>query len=199
MPDAVHGTVIQPASSDRAYPSPGMLLDSREREPASYPAVAGATDQSWWSSVWQTPVEQSTRLGGTYLGSSDLATSSRLSGVLGAEGVDQDRAVKFTWPSGSVHVYAREEPGLLGMQLDGGPVGLRIGPALLGAQTWSLDVGMANVDNPNPAGEDTEIPFGGAEPSNVGRELGPLGIDQIVKKDPFHVTQILREQEGHES
>lgn len=48
-----------------------------------------------------------------------------------------------------------------------------------------LEVGMANVNT--PAGEGTQIPFGGVKRSGFGRELGPLGIDEFANKRVFYV------------
>lgn len=50
-----------------------------------------------------------------------------------------------------------------------------------------LEVGMANVNT--PAGEGTEIPFGGVKRSGFGRELGPLGIDEFANKRVFYVER----------
>lgn len=48
-----------------------------------------------------------------------------------------------------------------------------------------LEVGMANVNT--PAGEGTELPFGGVKRSGFGRELGPLGMDEFVNKQLYYV------------
>ncbi|MFD1827060.1 MULTISPECIES: aldehyde dehydrogenase family protein [Mumia] len=50
-----------------------------------------------------------------------------------------------------------------------------------------LEVGMANVNT--PAGEGTQIPFGGVKRSGFGRELGPLGIDEFANKRVFYVER----------
>jgi succinate-semialdehyde dehydrogenase/glutarate-semialdehyde dehydrogenase len=47
-----------------------------------------------------------------------------------------------------------------------------------------LDVGMAWVNSGELGGP--ELPFGGTKRSGVGRELGPLGIDEFVNKKLIH-------------
>jgi succinate-semialdehyde dehydrogenase / glutarate-semialdehyde dehydrogenase len=49
-----------------------------------------------------------------------------------------------------------------------------------------LDVGMAWVNQVEGGG--AELPFGGTKRSGVGRELGPLGIDEFVNKKLIHTT-----------
>ena len=50
-----------------------------------------------------------------------------------------------------------------------------------------LDVGMAWVNTAELGGP--ELPFGGTKRSGVGRELGPLGIDEFVNKRLFYVQK----------
>jgi succinate-semialdehyde dehydrogenase/glutarate-semialdehyde dehydrogenase len=47
-----------------------------------------------------------------------------------------------------------------------------------------LEVGMAWVNSAEGGGAD--LPFGGTKRSGVGRELGPLGIDEFVNKKLMH-------------
>ncbi|MDB5145937.1 MAG: 6-oxohexanoate dehydrogenase [Mucilaginibacter sp.] len=47
-----------------------------------------------------------------------------------------------------------------------------------------LDVGMVWINEPEGGGP--ELPFGGTKRSGVGRELGPLGIDEFVNKKLIH-------------
>ena len=49
-----------------------------------------------------------------------------------------------------------------------------------------LDVGMVWVNQAEGGGP--ELPFGGTKRSGVGRELGPLGIDEFVNKKLIHTT-----------
>jgi succinate-semialdehyde dehydrogenase/glutarate-semialdehyde dehydrogenase len=49
-----------------------------------------------------------------------------------------------------------------------------------------LDVGMAWVNQVEGGG--AELPFGGTKRSGVGRELGPLGIDEFVNKKLIHTS-----------
>jgi succinate-semialdehyde dehydrogenase/glutarate-semialdehyde dehydrogenase len=49
-----------------------------------------------------------------------------------------------------------------------------------------LDVGMVWINQPEGGGP--ELPFGGTKRSGVGRELGPLGIDEFVNKKLIHTT-----------
>jgi succinate-semialdehyde dehydrogenase/glutarate-semialdehyde dehydrogenase len=49
-----------------------------------------------------------------------------------------------------------------------------------------LDVGMVWINQPEGGG--AELPFGGTKRSGVGRELGPLGIDEFVNKKLIHTT-----------
>ena len=48
-----------------------------------------------------------------------------------------------------------------------------------------LDTGMVWINEPEGGGP--ELPFGGTKRSGVGRELGPLGIDEFVNKKLVHV------------
>jgi succinate-semialdehyde dehydrogenase/glutarate-semialdehyde dehydrogenase len=47
-----------------------------------------------------------------------------------------------------------------------------------------LDVGMVWINQAEGGGP--ELPFGGTKRSGVGRELGPLGIDEFVNKKLIH-------------
>jgi succinate-semialdehyde dehydrogenase/glutarate-semialdehyde dehydrogenase len=47
-----------------------------------------------------------------------------------------------------------------------------------------LDVGMVWINTAELGGP--ELPFGGTKRSGVGRELGPLGIDEFVNKKLIH-------------
>jgi succinate-semialdehyde dehydrogenase/glutarate-semialdehyde dehydrogenase len=47
-----------------------------------------------------------------------------------------------------------------------------------------LDTGMVWINEPEGGGAD--LPFGGTKRSGVGRELGPLGIDEFVNKKLIH-------------
>lgn len=129
-PDGVHGVVIQLAQSDAVYPSPAELLDTTERDTDSFPSSAGATDPTWWTSVWDTPAGPTATLGATHLASTDLAFSRRLfEEVLGAEARESDAGLDFRWPSGTVRVERRAAPGVRSMTLVGGPPdGVMIGP-----------------------------------------------------------------------
>ena len=49
-----------------------------------------------------------------------------------------------------------------------------------------LDVGMVWINQPEGGGP--ELPFGGTKRSGIGRELGPLGIDEFVNKKLIHTT-----------
>jgi len=49
-----------------------------------------------------------------------------------------------------------------------------------------LDVGMVWINQAEGGG--AELPFGGTKRSGVGRELGPLGIDEFVNKKLIHTT-----------
>jgi succinate-semialdehyde dehydrogenase/glutarate-semialdehyde dehydrogenase len=51
-----------------------------------------------------------------------------------------------------------------------------------------LDVGMAWVNSAEGGGP--ELPFGGTKRSGVGRELGPLGIDEFVNKKLIHTPPV---------
>ena len=49
-----------------------------------------------------------------------------------------------------------------------------------------LDAGMVWINRPEGGGP--ELPFGGTKRSGVGRELGPLRIDEFVNKKLIHTT-----------
>ncbi|MGN6723779.1 MAG: VOC family protein [Marmoricola sp.] len=114
MPDSVHGTVIQMASSLHTYPSPAQLLSTRERDMTTMPAVLGATDPFWWESAWETePDGQTAWLGATHLVSSDPQLSRDLFGaVLGGEIEEEDDGFRVIWPSGAIHLRAGEPVGI---------------------------------------------------------------------------------------
>lgn len=134
VPERTHGTVLQLAQSELAYPAPAELLATRDRNPDMYPSSQGAGDPWWWEPLWDTGPESQARLGATRLGSTDLDASRRLfRGVLGARLTEeQDGTLRFAWPSGSVLVHRANRPGITGMTLeDGPPAGLRIGSASL--------------------------------------------------------------------
>lgn len=136
VPDAIHGIVIQLSSSDRGYPLPSQLCGSNERDPASYPTVAGATQPLWWTQLWETPVEASARLGATHLASTDLALSQRLfADVLEGQVSESEQGLRFSWANGAVQVRLRGRPGLVRMDLHGGSVSrVKIGSTLLGRE-----------------------------------------------------------------
>src|SRR5262245_10951515 len=118
VPDGYHRVVVQLAQSDRSYPGPAELLATQVRDPASVPSSPGATDPSWWTSVWQTPSGPSARLGTTCLGSADLAVSRRLfEDALKGRSEKGADYIEFSWPSGSVRVRASDRPGVTGMHL----------------------------------------------------------------------------------
>ncbi|MCW2857851.1 MAG: 6-oxohexanoate dehydrogenase [Marmoricola sp.] len=48
-----------------------------------------------------------------------------------------------------------------------------------------LDVGMVWINEPEGGGAD--LPFGGTKRSGIGRELGPLGMDEFVNKKLMHL------------
>ena len=48
-----------------------------------------------------------------------------------------------------------------------------------------LDTGMVWINEAEGGGP--ELPFGGTKRSGVGRELGPLGIEEFVNKKLIHV------------
>jgi catechol 2,3-dioxygenase-like lactoylglutathione lyase family enzyme len=114
MPDAVHGTVIQLASSEHTYPSPTELLATRDRDIATMPAVLGATDQFWWESVWETePDGEASWLGATHLVSNDLRLSRDLfEGVLGGRVDEQEDGFRVSWPSGAIQIRSGEPVGV---------------------------------------------------------------------------------------
>ena len=49
-----------------------------------------------------------------------------------------------------------------------------------------LDVGMVWINRPEGCGP--ELPSGGTKRPGIGRELGPLGIDEFVNKKVIHTT-----------
>ena len=134
VPDAAHGVVIQLAQTDLVYPSPAELLASRARDTHVFPASYGASDPLWWAALWDTEPVGSATLGVTRLASTDLDRSRAIfGGLLGASVTEEADSLTLTWPSGSIHVHRAERPGVVGMDLAGGPTGgVRIGDAVLG-------------------------------------------------------------------
>ena len=49
-----------------------------------------------------------------------------------------------------------------------------------------IDTGMIHVNIPQARG--AELPFGGVKASGLGRELGPLGMDEFVNKQRYYVA-----------
>ena len=133
LPDRVHGVVIQLAQSTRSYPPTAELLATRQRDTGTFPSSRGATDPTWWTTVWDTPVDCVAELGATHLGSTDMAFSLRLfHDVLGADVCEHEGGVDLQWPSGAVRLLPQSTPGIVSMTLDHGPLeGFRIGPTPL--------------------------------------------------------------------
>ena len=50
-----------------------------------------------------------------------------------------------------------------------------------------IDTGMIHVNIPQARG--AELPFGGVKNSGIGRELGPLGMDEFVNLQRFFVAE----------
>lgn len=129
MPDAVHGTVIQFARSDKSYPSRAQLLASRERDMAAMPSVAGSTDHFWWDALWdEEPDDEAAWLGPTHLVSGDLALSREFfNAVLGGEITDDEDGFSVGWPSGGIRVRGGEPVGVARVERHGGGVDWSIG------------------------------------------------------------------------
>jgi catechol 2,3-dioxygenase-like lactoylglutathione lyase family enzyme len=134
VPDGYHRVVVQLAQSDRTYPKPTQLLTTQVRDAATFPSSPGATDPTWWTSLWQTPIGPCTRLGTTCLGSADLTFSKRLfEDALKGSTEEGPEYLEFSWPSGSVRVHVSDRPGVTGMHLhDSVKAAIRIGSATLG-------------------------------------------------------------------
>ena len=49
-----------------------------------------------------------------------------------------------------------------------------------------IDTGMIHVNIPQARG--AELPFGGVKASGLGRELGPLGMDEFVNKQRYYIA-----------
>lgn len=132
-PDDVHGVVIQLAQCDTTYPSPAELLATTERHTECFPSSSGATDPTWWTSIWDAEAGPSAELGATHLDSTDLGFSQRLfEDVLGAQTHPNDGGLDFHWPSGAVRVRLGEPPGVTAISLTDGPsAGLWVGPTAL--------------------------------------------------------------------
>jgi catechol 2,3-dioxygenase-like lactoylglutathione lyase family enzyme len=133
-PDTFHGVVVQLAHSDATYPSPAELLVSRHRETDSFPSSAGATDRTWWASVWDVePQAGAAVLGATHVTSTSVEMSRRLfADVLGADTTEQADGAEFRWPSGAVRVRPGRTPGITRVDVTNGPRGgLTIGRTVL--------------------------------------------------------------------
>ena len=134
VPDAAHGVVIQLAQTDLVYPTPAELLASPLRDTHVFPSSYGASEPLWWAAVLDTAPVGSATLGATRLASTDLDRSRALfGGLLGASVTVGAGSLTLTWPSGSIQVHPADRPGVVGMDLVGGPSGgVRIGDAVLG-------------------------------------------------------------------
>ncbi len=135
MPDATHGVVIQLAETDIVYPSPAELTASSGRHGWSFPSTYDASEPAWWEAAWDVARGPAATLGATRLASTDLEwTRSLFGGLLGADVIERGDALELRWPSGAIVAHRADRPGVVGMDLAGGPAGgLRIGSALLGA------------------------------------------------------------------
>ena len=133
VPDQTHGVVIQLAETDIAYPSPAELTATAGRHSWSFPSTYDAAEPSWWEATWDVARGPAATLGATRLASTDLGhTRSLFGGLLGADVTERGDALVLRWPSGTVVAHRADRPGVVGMDLEGGPTGgLRIGPALL--------------------------------------------------------------------
>ena len=134
VPDAAHGVVIQLAQTDLVYPTPAELLAGPQRDTHMFPSSYGASEPLWWAALWDTEPVGSATLGATRLASTDLDRSRSLfGGLLGAAVSEDAGSLTLTWPSGSIRVHRADRPGVVGMDLVGGPPGgVRIGDAVLG-------------------------------------------------------------------
>jgi catechol 2,3-dioxygenase-like lactoylglutathione lyase family enzyme len=134
VPDAAHGVVVQLAQTDLVYPTPAELLTSPARDTHVFPSSYGASEPLWWTELWDTAPQGSATLGATRLASTDLDRSRSLfGGLLGAVVSEGAESLTASWPSGSIRVHRAERPGVVGMDLAGGPPGgVRIGDAVLG-------------------------------------------------------------------
>lgn len=134
VPDAAHGVVIQLAQTDLVYPTPAELLAGTQRDTHMFPSSYGASEPLWWAALWDTEPVGSATLGATRLASTDLDRSRALfGGLLGATVSEDAGSLTLTWPSGSIRVHRADRPGVVGMDLVGGPPGgVRIGDAVLG-------------------------------------------------------------------
>lgn len=133
LPEGTHGVLIQLAQSDRAYPDAAELLSTQARDTATLPSALGATEQLWWSWLWETSPGTEVELGRTHVASCDLVLSRKLFGdALEGSVSEGPEYTEFAWPSGSVRVRSADKPGVLGMDLPSGADGMSIGSAWLG-------------------------------------------------------------------
>lgn len=120
-PDAVHGVLIQVASTPKPIRTQD-LFGTSERDWAALPNNRDAVDPGWWDQLWEVPVPGAgdrAMLGPVVLGTSDPELSDLLfrrilRGVPG--GVDAalpKGARSYTWPTGSL-VVVEGEPGVRG-------------------------------------------------------------------------------------
>lgn len=134
VPDTAHGVVIQLAQTDLVYPTPSQLLANPSRDTHIFPSSYGASDPLWWATLWDTEPVGSATLGATRLASTDLDRARAVfCGLLRAHLTEGADSLTLTWPSGSIRVHRADRPGVVGMDLVGGPTGgVRIGEAVLG-------------------------------------------------------------------
>lgn len=121
-PDRTHGTVVQLAQTNLAYPPPSELLATRERAHAAAPSTAHAGEPDWWVPMWDAEPLRQARVGATHLVSTDLDLTRRLFGdVLEGAVEAHDDGLRLTWPSGSVAVSRGERAGVVEVDVVDGP------------------------------------------------------------------------------
>lgn len=129
MPESVHRVVIQLADTTAAFPTPAVLVSTRDRDVENFPGNRGAVEPRWWEFVWEEVPARSATLVSTTLQSSDLAFSNALFGdVLRGGATHANGGSQFAWTHSSIVVVPDRKAGVTGIQCRGPlPDRVRIG------------------------------------------------------------------------
>lgn len=122
-PQAATGCVLQIAHSDRDYPPPTELLNTRDRRVEDFPISEKGRDRLWWSALWDVdpgPVPEWQHVRTT---SSDLDLMTLIyADVLEAQMSSEAETAVFTWAGGSITVESAATSGIRHVMTSRGPL-----------------------------------------------------------------------------